>query len=726
MTRLMLVSNRLPVTVEKQKGRLHVSRSVGGLATGLDSLYRSRESLWIGWPGITKEKLNSETMQEIDQRLAKERCIPVHLNRRDLLGYYYGFSNNTIWPLFHYFTHEAIYDEAFWKAYVRVNRHFCDAVLENARPDDTIWVHDYQLMLLPGMIRKELPNAEVGFFLHIPFPSYELFRLLPWRQEVLEGLVGADLIGFHTYDYVWHFLSSVRQLLGHEVVFSQIFTGRRCVRADIFPMGIDYERYAGAISEPAVQHEIEEIRQKVGDQRFVLSVDRLDYTKGILERLDAFDLFLENNPEYREHVTLILVAVPSRTGVETYQELKRQIDERIGNINGKYDAIGWIPVWYLYRSVPFNTLVALYNLADVALVTPVRDGMNLIAKEFIATKTDGKGVLVLSEMAGAAQELGEAITVNPNSKEDVAGALKQALEMPEWEQIERNRRMQRRLRRYTVERWAHDFIDRLGQTKDVQGEFESHKLTSNVQKHLLDDYQKSSRRLLLLDYDGTLVPFAGKPERAAPDQQLLEQLAKLANDPANQMVIVSGRDKATLDKWLGHLPVAMIAEHGVWLRNAGEEWETLEPVDNDWKAEIRPILELYADRTPGSLLEEKEYSLVWHYRRANPELSVVRVAELRDAILNITGNLNLGVLEGNKVLEVKNSGINKGRAALRWVLDGSWDFILAVGDDWTDEDTFAAVPETAYSIKVGVYPSRARFNVGSVEDIRNLLTRLVE
>jgi len=726
MSRLLLVSNRLPLTIEEQEGNLHVSGSVGGLATGLDSFYRSRDSLWIGWPGITKEKLNSETMQEIDRRLEEERCVPVHLSQDDLENYYYGFSNNTIWPLFHYFTHEAIYDEELWKAYVRVNRHFCDVVLRAARPDDTIWVHDYQLMLLPGMIRKAMPGAKVGFFLHIPFPSYELFRLLPWRQELLEGLIGADLIGFHTYDYVRHFLSSVRRLLRHEAVFSQIFTGRRCVKADIFPMGIDYERYAGAISEPAVQREIEEIRQKVGDQRFVLSVDRLDYTKGILERLDAFDLFLENNPEYREHVTLILVAVPSRTGVETYQELKRQIDERIGNINGKYDTIGWIPVWYLYRSVPFNTLVALYNLADVALVTPVRDGMNLIAKEFIATKTDGKGVLVLSEMAGAAQELGEAITVNPNSKEDVAGALKQALEMPEREQIERNRRIQRRLRRYTVERWAHDFIDRLDQTKETQQEFEYRRLTSKAQEHLLDDYRKSSRRLLLLDYDGTLVSFVGKPERAAPDQQLLDHLAILASDPANQVVIVSGRDKATLDKWLGHLPVAMTAEHGVWLRNAGEEWETLEPVDNDWKAEIRPILELYVDRTPGSLLEEKEYSLVWHYRRASPELSAVRVAELRDAILNITGNLNLGVLEGNKVLEVKNSGINKGKAVLRWVLDGSWDFILAVGDDWTDEDTFAAVPETAYSIRVGVYPSRARFNVGSVEDIRNLLTKLVE
>jgi trehalose 6-phosphate synthase/phosphatase len=725
MSRLLLVSNRLPITIEKQGSQLQISSSVGGLATGLDSFYRSQESMWIGWPGIAKESMRGPDRAEISRRLAEERCVPVHLSRADLDAYYYGFSNNTIWPLFHYFTHDTVYDQDMWKAYVRVNRRFCEALLGVTEPGDQIWVHDYQLMLLPGMLRKELPDANVGFFLHIPFPSYEIFRLMPWRREILEGIIGADLIGFHTYDYVRHFLSAVRRLLGHEAKFSQIFTGRRIIRADIFPMGIDYERYAGAVEEPAVQDEIQRIRKEVGHQRFILSVDRLDYTKGILERLDAFDLFLENNPEYRENVTLILVAVPSRTGVDSYQELKRQIDERIGYLNGKYDTIGWVPIWYLYRSVPFETLVALYNLADVALVTPVRDGMNLIAKEFIAAKTDGRGVLVLSEMAGAAQELGEALTVNPNSREDVARALKDALTMPEEEQIVRNRRMQSRLQRYTVERWAHDFVERLAQTKKAQGELGLRELTSQIRAQLQDDYRSSRRRLLLLDYDGTLVSFVGKPERARPDEWLLARLEKLCADPQNHVVIVSGRDKTTLEEWLGHLPLSMIAEHGVWVRTEEAGWQTIEPLDNDWKDEIRPILELYVDRTPGSLLEEKEFSLVWHYRRASPELSAVRVTELRDAILNITGNLNLGVLEGNKVLEVKNSGINKGRTVMRWLAREDWDFILALGDDWTDEDTFAVLPDTAYSIKVGVYPSRARFNVPAVEDVRNLLAGLV-
>ena len=726
MSRLILVSNRLPITIQKQGGELQVSRSVGGLATGLDSFYRSQESIWVGWPGMPSEALRSREREIVAQRLRDEDCVPVHLSRNDLEDYYYGFSNNTIWPLFHYFPHDTVYDENLWKAYVRVNRRFCDALLKVIEPDDRIWVHDYQLMLLPGMIRKELPDAQIGFFLHIPFPSYELFRLLPWRRELLEGVIGADLIGFHTYDYVRHFLSAVRRLLGHEAKFSQIFTGQRIVRADIFPMGIDYDRYAGAVSQPVVQEEVSRIREEVGKQRFVLSVDRLDYTKGILERLDAFDLFLERNPAYRERVTLILVAVPSRTAVETYQELKRQIDERIGYLNGKYATIGWVPIWYLYRSVPFETLVALYNLADVALVTPVRDGMNLIAKEFIATKTDGTGVLVLSEMAGAAQELGEAITVNPNSREDVATALKDALEMPEGEQIARNRRMQGRLQRYTVERWANDFVERLSQTKRAQGELGSRKLTPAVRAELQADYARSRRRLLLLDYDGTLVPFASKPEKAGPDEWLLGRLAKLTADPDNWVVIVSGRNRDALDAWLGHLPLDMIAEHGVWVRTRGSDWQTIEPLNNKWKSEIRPILELYVDRTPGSLLEEKEFSLVWHYRRASPELSAVRVTELRDAIMNITGNLNLSVLEGNKVLEVKNSGINKGRTVMRWLNAEEWDFIMALGDDWTDEDTFEVLPDSAYSIKVGVYPSRARFNVASVDEVRELLSCLVD
>lgn len=726
MERLILVSNRLPVTIEKRKAGLHVSKSVGGLATGLDSFYKSYDSLWIGWPGVTLERIKGSDREELSAKLAAEKCVPVLLSQRDLERYYFGFSNNTIWPLFHYFLDHVEYEEEMWESYRHANRRFSDVILEHARPDDTIWIHDYQLMLVPQMVRQEMPDVKIGFFLHIPFPSYEVFRLLPWRKELLNGLLGADLIGFHTYDYVRHFLSSISRLLGHEIAFGQFSVGTRIVRVDAFPMGIDYQRYAGAVDLPKVKRTMDNIRRRVGDQRLILSIDRLDYTKGIPHRLEAFDLFLERNPEYLEKVTMIMVAVPSRTNVETYRQLKRQVDELVGKIEGRHGSLGWMPLWYLYRSLPFETLVALYHLAEVALITPVRDGMNLIAKEYIATKTDGKGVLILSEMAGASLELGEALIVNPNDSEEIIDALKEALSMPEEEQKERNQRMKRRLERYNVVRWAGDFMDRLHQVKASQNLLCARVLTPEIRQSLIQSYREAKKRLILLDYDGTLVPFADKPARARPDPEIQTLIGQLCLPPENKVVIISGRDRETLDRWLGNNRLSLIAEHGVWLQEPAGEWEIIEPLASDWKSEIRPIMELYVDRTPGSLLEEKNYSLVWHYRRASPELAAVRVIELKETLRSLTSNLNLGVLEGSKVIEVKNTNVNKGRAALRWLSKDSWDFILAAGDDWTDEDIFAVLPSNAYSVKVGMRPTKARFNVESHLDIRALLKELLE
>nr|MDO8077352.1 bifunctional alpha,alpha-trehalose-phosphate synthase (UDP-forming)/trehalose-phosphatase [Candidatus Freyarchaeota archaeon] len=724
MRRLLIVSNRLPISVVKRGGRLRFQLSVGGLATGLDSIRGSYRSLWIGWPGITLDKARGEEREEIYKTLTSENCYPIFLSPEEVEGYYNGFCNETIWPLFHYFPEYTVYNKSYWESYKRVNRIFCDEIVRFAEPDDIIWVHDYHLMLLPKMIRERLPDATIGFFLHIPFPSFEIFYLLPWRKEIVEGLLGADLIGFHTYDYVRYFFGSVRRILGYEHTMGQITADNRLIRVEAFPMGIKYERFVRVEQDPKVQREIERIRKKVGKRKIILSIDRLDYTKGIPRRLEAFDTFLTRYPEYREKVTLILVAVPSRTEIEHYILLKKQVDELIGRINGMHGTIGWMPVWYLYRLLPFHMLVSLYRIADVALVTPLRDGMNLISKEFIATKTDGKGVLILSEMAGAVKELGEAIVVNPNNREEVAEALKEALEMPEEEQIERNRIMQRRLKRYDLERWVKEFMDGLFKIKELQRELDAKRLTRDKKKKLMEDYVKSSRRLILLDYDGTLVPFATRPSMAKPDEELLGILEALSQDSKNEVVIISGRERGTLDRWFGKLDVGLTAEHGVWVKEKEGAWEIIKPLRNDWKEEIRPILEMYADKTPGSFIEEKEFSLVWHYRRADPELGEMNVRELKDTLLHLTATLNLGILEGSKVIEVKNAGIDKGLAASRWLSKEEWNFILAVGDDWTDEDVFAALPENAYSIKVGLERTQAKFNLNSVGDVRSLLKEL--
>ena len=725
MGRLLIVSNRLPVTVHRRRGQLHFEPSAGGLATGLSSFYRTYNALWIGWPGIDRQE-GGTSKEEITEKLRAESCYPVFLSQKEVDEYYGKFCSATIWPLFHYFPQYATYSKSSWQAYERANRTFCDAIVDVWEQGDTIWVHDFHLMLLPQMLRERLPDPTIGFFLHIPFPSIELFRLLPWRTELIEGILGSDLVGFHTWEYAGHFLASARFLLGYDSWMGKITAGDRVSRVDAFPMGIDYERFAGTAVKPEVEKEVEKLDRSFRDRKVVLSVDRLDYTKGILRRLEAFGLFLDRNPQYRDKLTFVLVVVPSRTMVARYALLKRQIDEMVGSINGKHGGIGWTPIWYMYRSVPFQQLVALYRRADVALITPVRDGMNLVAKEYLASRVDGRGVLILSETAGAAKELGEALTINVNNEDDIVTALEDALTMTDAEQAERLHIMQRRLRRYNVQRWAEDFIEALQTTSKLQEEMGVRTLGIQSRRKLVKCYQQAQRRLLLLDYDGTLVPFASRPSRAIPSQEVLELLSALCSDDRNEVVLTSGRDRTALDNWFGHLPVSMIAEHGVWLKSKdGGEWEMIEPLTAEWKEEVRPVLEVYADRTPGSFVEEKDFSLVWQYRRSDSRLGELRARELVAHLEGLTTNLNLQVLEGSKVVEVKNSGVNKGRAAMKWLKNTDLDFVLAIGDDWTDEDTFKALPEEAWSIKVGLSGTAARYNLPSQARVLHVLRELL-
>jgi trehalose 6-phosphate synthase/phosphatase len=724
--KILIVSNRLPVSVIKGPHKTRLSPSPGGLATGLSSVSKSYQGYWVGWPGVRSENLTAQKKTEITRRLLTEcKCYPIFLSRSHVDNYYLGFSNKTIWPLFHYFPVRTVYENRFWETYKQVNQLFCEQVVKVVQTTDTIWVHDYHLMLLPQLLREQLPQANIGFFLHIPFPSFELFRLLPWREQLLKGMLGADLVGFHTHDYARHFLSSVSRLVGLEHTLGNLTVENRVVKVDAFPLGIDYERYSQAPSQPRVRQEAARIRQKVGDRKIIISIDRLDYTKGIVQRLEAFDLFLCENPEYRGRVTLIMVAVPSRTRVEDYVMLRNRLEQLVGRVNGEYGAFGYVPVWYLYRSLPFEKLTALYHAADVALVTPLRDGMNLIAKEFVATKTDGKGVLILSEMTGAASELGEALIVNANNKGEIVQAIENALEMPEEQQVQRNHLMQNRLSRYNVTRWAGDFLEALTETKKIQKELYVRKLSPKLKKELVSSYKKAKKRLFFLDYDGTLVTFADRPEKAGPDDKILQVIEALSKNARNEVVIISGRDNKTLTEWLGRLNVTMIAEHGAWIKRSGKDWQCPGHFHADWKKTVRPVMELYADRTPRSLVEEKDFALVWHCRRADPDLAYIRTQELRDALVELTANLDVGVFEGNKILEVKPLGINKGRAAETWLKKKKWDFILTAGDDYTDEEMFAVMPENAYSIKVGSGVSKARFSVSSTNQIRLILQRLL-
>ncbi|MBT8306721.1 MAG: bifunctional alpha,alpha-trehalose-phosphate synthase (UDP-forming)/trehalose-phosphatase [Maribacter sp.] len=735
MGKTIIISNRLPVQLQISNGTITAIPSVGGLATGMKSVHSGGDSLWIGWSGLTDEEIPKKLITKIDDALAEHGSSKVNLSSAEVDGFYFGFSNRTIWPLFHYFLEYSEFELSSWNIYKAVNQKFADAILEKAGEDDTIWVHDYQLMLVPQMVREKRPNISIGFFLHIPFPSFEIFRTLPWREEVLQGLLGADLIGFHIYDYERHFLSSVRRLLGLEVSFNDIYLDNRIIKVDSFPMGIDYKKFSDAAKEhqknTAEQHSdlqrrLNSHKSSTPDAKLILSIDRLDYSKGIAKRLNAFEYFLNKYPQYKEKVRLIILAVPSRSNVPQYQLLKKEVDELIGRINGDFATVSWTPIWYFYRSVPFENLIDLYTSSDIAWLTPLRDGMNLVAKEYIATRTDKTGVLILSEMAGSANEMNESLLINPNNFEQIADALYEAINMPREEQQERNTHLQERLERYNVEKWANDFMNSLREQKDRDAANISKRLTEHRLSSVLENFANARKRLLFLDYDGTLSGFHVDPQKAGPDKELYQLLDALNSLENTELYLVSGRDKETFSKWFLPKKYNMIVEHGVWISKNGEDFRMLENVKNDWMEKIRPVLESFVDRTPGSFIEEKNYSLAWHYRKTDPDFGNLRANELNTVLTSLIANDDLSVLNGNKVMEIKSSNVNKGRATVRVMGEDDYDFVFAIGDDWTDEFMFQELPESAVTVKVGRQKTSAQYYIDGIKYVRNLLKRFAD
>jgi trehalose 6-phosphate synthase/phosphatase len=732
VNKTIIVSNRLPLQISIEGDQLKVTPSVGGLATGMKSVHSEGNGVWIGWSGITDEDLNDTLKTKVNSKIEDAKCKAVGLTEADVNDYYLGFSNRTLWPLFHYFLEFTEYETQQWEAYKRVNKKFAKIVLDTVEDGDTVWVHDYQLLLLPQLIKEQRPDITIGFFLHIPFPSYEIFRTFPWREEILNGMLGADLLGFHTYDYERHFLSSVKRIMRLEVNFNEVSYFDRIVKVDSFPMGIDYQKFhQSALDHADPNKEKSELQKRLdshlnegGNQKFILSIDRMDYTKGIPNRLRAFEYFLNTYPEYKEKVRLVMLAVPSRSDVPQYQRLKRETDELVGRINGELSTVSWTPIWYFYRSLPFENLIDLYTSSDIALITPVRDGMNLVAKEYVATRTEQDGVLILSEMAGAAKEMNEALLINPNSFDDFASAIHKALTMPLEEQKSRMQILQKRLKRYDVEKWAEEFFKSLDATNQMQEVVVSKKMTSEDETNMINQFKNARKRLVLLDYDGTLVGFKDNPQDAKPDSELFNILDAFEGQENTDLCLISGRDKTTFEKWYGDKPYDLITDHGVW-RRENEKWTPLEILNTDWMANIKPILETFVDRTPGTFIETKAYSLAWHYRTADPELAQIRTMEINTVLTSMVSNNELSVLKGNKVIEIKSSNVNKGRAANQIFMKADYDFVLIMGDDWTDESMFEVAPENAFTIKIGFTKTKAKYQIKNPERVRDLLKKII-
>lgn len=722
--KLIIVSNRLPFSVTSD---LKFVKSPGGLVSGIETFLNRAEIknyTWIGWIG---SHLTPKNFKIVATKAKKQNCYPVFIPGKLLDKFYNGFCNKVLWPLFHSFPSYAVYDETYWKAYVEVNKLFCEETAKYITENSVVWIHDYHLMLLPAMLKNLFPEIMIGFFLHIPFPSPEIFMQLPWKREILEGLLGCDLIGFHTYEYTANFLKTLSRTLGIDHKMGELLYQDRLVKVDTFPLGIDFELFHNACENKKIKSLAKKIRDQLKNKKIYFSIDRLDYTKGIYNRLLAFEELLLKRPDLHEKVVLIVVVVPSREGVEHYVRMKKQLEEKISEINGKFGKINWTPILYYYRFLNFEELVAHYLAVDVILVTPLKDGMNLIAKEFVASRKDKKGVIILSEFAGSAKELGEAIIVNPNSIRSLAEAMEKAFELPEEEQEERIYSMQERLKRYNITKWGKDFFSVLKQIENKKHRLSTKLLSQPFIDQIRNSFYKASQRILFLDYDGTLVPIVKKPHLAEPDKELKNLLENLSKLPNTEVVIISGRKKENLLEWFDGIKLNFICEHGIFIKKYNNKnWEILVNINPDFKEPIRNIMETYVDRLPQSFIEEKEFSIVFHYRNADPELAGVRVLELIDELLILTSNLHVNLVLGNKIVEVRPAGIDKGVAANIFLKDKPYDFILAVGDDSTDEDMFRSLPSNAITITVGIKKSFAKYSAKSYIEVRNLLKSLIK
>jgi trehalose 6-phosphate synthase/phosphatase len=719
-----IVSNRLPISVKKADGKLQYYPSLGGLATGLSSYANSKNSKWIGWPGIASDDLTETEKQKIAKKLALDNCFPVFLSKKQLDTYYNGYSNGILWPFFHNTAADYDHQEQNWRAYKEVNAIFTDAVISMTGPKSTVWVHDYQLMLLPGLLRSERPYSTIGFFLHIPFPATNLVVKLPHAKRLMGGLLGSDLVGFQTAKDVRSFLDTCAELNVGLPSPNGIVLADRVVRVTDFPISIDYAKHADASNSKEVLTEVKRLRKLYGTQKIILTVDRLDPSKGLVERVQAYRTFLESNPKMHDKVIMVMLANPSRTDIPAYKQLKIRLEALISDTNELYKEGSWEPIHYMYDALPFEKVAALFQVADVAFIAPLKDGMNLVAKEYIASKQNKNGVLILSETAGAAQELTDAIIVNPLQNTALAKALAKALTMPTKEIQKRAAQMQNHISTHTIQHWAGGFMKSLQKAQSISLS-PTIILRMAMQDQLINNYLEAKKRLILLDYDGVLSPFFGDPGKAKPSDRAYEVLTKLSLNQHNKVVIISGRSKNDLENWFGKLPIALAAEHGALIRESGHGWHQVVNASTYWKAILKPILEKYARLTPGAFVEEKETSLVWHHRKASPYYAQKNIVVLRRALTREIKKFGVRIYSGNKILEIKSPDANKGAAIQRW-LDKHYDFVMAIGDDYTDEDMFTVLEKGAYSVKVGRGKTRAGYRLNSVADAIGLLEQMAK
>ena len=685
---IVVVSNRLPFSFQRTTKGLEPHPSPGGLVSSLGPVLRKRGGTWVGWPGI--EVRDGE---RISPRGEAYRISPVLLNDKEINRYYHGLSNRTLWPMMHSMPGRARFDQREWDTYVRVNERFAESAVAVAADAGLIWVHDYQLMLTPTWIRSALPDTRLAFFNHIPFPPYDVFRVLPWTRELLRGLLACDLVGFHVRAYAQNFLDCAERSLGARIDREALLVeyGDRTTRVGAFPLGIEFELFESLASEAP--------RGRKAEHKIVLGVDRLDYTKGIPERIHAFERLLERHPEHREKVVLLQIAVPSRSQVAEYRELKREIDEIVGNVNGRFATADWSPIRYLYRSFSQQQLAAVYRDADVGLVTPLRDGMNLVAKEFVACQVGDPGVLILSQLAGAADTMREALMVNPVDIDGTAEAIHRALTMDEAERISRASALRAREQRDNVDAWVESFLRNAVGARASLSPF-----TDKDFSAWLSDFIGSHRLALFLDYDGTLCPLQDHPSQSKLSPPMRRTLNVCAERDDTDVAIISGRALRDIRSMVGNNQLSYAGNHGLEMSGPDmPEFVHEDLVHYRARAEelAEELKELSVD---GAWIEAKGPTLTYHYR-AVPENRRPALVNRAHEIINQAG---YQARDAHCAVEARPPiGWDKGRAVLhvlRTRYGPSWSEsvrVVYVGDDQTDEDAFRFLAGLAMTFRVG-------------------------
>jgi trehalose 6-phosphate synthase/phosphatase len=647
----------------------------------------------------------------------------VVLEKKLYSGYYDGFCNDVLWPLFHYESNNVFFRKKDWQSYKDANRIMAESILKEAAPGDTIWLHDFHFLLLPGMLKEADPTLKVGFFLHTPFPSSEIFRQLPVREEVLQSMIKCDLIGFHEHSYLKHFATTIKALLGVDSGVYKVELGEHVLKLGVYPISIDIDEMREKANSPKIGELTDKFRKKIKSNFLILGVDRLDYTKGIELKLRGFKRLLEKYPELRGQVNMLQVAVPTRINVPSYMKLRQEIEQLVGAINGEYGQPGYVPVQYMFRSILESDLLALYRRSECVLITSKRDGMNLVAMEYAVCQSMATpGLIALSEFAGAASLLAQALFLNPWDEDSIANVLYRAYTMPLDERKARLEGLNNILSKYSATQWAESFLNEL-ERKPSSVARRSVKLIPEKPETLTEVPAKlktNRRKILILDYDGTLVSLQNRPMAAVLPSEIKALLEDL--NGLYQVYIISGRPKEFLESQFPEDSVTLVAEHGAFSKKPNEEWKTHITSDiQSWMPEAKKAMDEYTRRVPLSFVESKCAAVVWHFRQSPPAFGEYQAKKLDEELQVGLANQPVSVTFGSKIVEARATECNKGNFVRSLLESNPECTIVCIGDDVTDEDMFKQLNSDHVSVKVGPGHTLAQYRLRDQPDVRTFL-----